>query len=505
MGFSSGSTSLLENESSTDAHNAAEKAMACVVGWREDPIQYEKALSSYVEAGVRCVVVGVDGGEKADMAMVGVFRNVFPDSAANVLCLQQSLGKQFIRKALANGFKSGKPAPTTSEKDAFRKAYDFTKSEMEKAGFLRSKEPPKGVCFYQPHCDLKEIRFSAWMVSVIIADVYGFDYLWVSDSDTQILPDTVTTLARVLKSEPKAAGAGAYVRLHNAEVSSISRMAGLAWALDTYMNRAALSALGTSECLNGPTSMYRVSALREVMVVQYRFHYLESTENTVINEDIQTTMMLAKRGWKRLYVEYASALTGGPETLRAWYGQRLRWSRGINFHRFFDAPYIASQGPLTIWYWLRSGFYDVFVFLWVLWYAIFGTELFKITRYDVLVFELLPPIYNFLRCQAPMPSLPVSVTLFACYRFVCPSYRMLTFITPFSTSWALPQKSTETPFYPLSFVHREFEALFFMLWTGIAGGAVGRAVATFLGNENVLPWMMAFMMAGASAGFYTIE
>lgn len=271
----------LNSLSARDAREAAENAMVCVVGYREDPISYEKALSSYREAGIRCVVCGVDGGEKADMELPEVFKKVFPESAANVLCLTQSIGKQYIREAQRNGVIPRKSLSKPSEKDAFREAYEHTKSVMENAGFLRSREPPRGVCFYQPHCDLKEIRFSVWMFSMVLADTYGFEYLWSSDSDTQVLSNTIEILAKSLKAEPKAAGAGSYVRLHNAEASDVSRMAGIVWALDFYMNRAAIGALGMSECLNGPSSMYRISALREVMVEQYRFHYFQTTENTV--------------------------------------------------------------------------------------------------------------------------------------------------------------------------------------------------------------------------------
>ena len=82
---------------------------------------------------------------------------------------------------------------------------------------------------------------------------------------------------------------------------------------------------------------------------------------------------------------------------------------------------------------------------------------------------------------------------------------MLTFLTPFSTSWALPVKSAETPLHPVSFVKREFEALFFVIWAAIAAGAAGRVIATLVVKEEVVPWMTAFAVAGASLGFYAIE
>lgn len=185
-------------------------------------------------------------------------------------------------------------------------------------------------------------------------------------------------------------------------------------------------------------------------------------------------MMLAKKGWQRLYIENASIETGGPETLRQWLGQRLRWSRGINLHRLFDAWYISSQGPLTTWYWLRSGFYDVLIFVWISFYCLTGRRLFRVTNMDIIVFELLPPIYNFLRCRAALPDPFTTIGLFAYYRLVCPSYRMYTLLTPFGVGWALPERRKGERWNLFKFVRREHETLFFCLWMGIVAGAVSR-------------------------------
>jgi cellulose synthase/poly-beta-1,6-N-acetylglucosamine synthase-like glycosyltransferase len=37
-------------------------------------------------------------------------------------------------------------------------------------------------------------------------------------------------------------------------------------------------------------------------------------------------MLLSNAGWERLYVENASILTTGPDTLRAFVGQRVSYS-----------------------------------------------------------------------------------------------------------------------------------------------------------------------------------
>lgn len=168
-----------------------------------------------------------------------------------------------------------------SEAERFQEAYAYLRAELKRAGVLGDKKPPRGVCITQPHCDLKEIRFTAWMVSFVITDTYGYDFLWSTDSDTRVTNETIKTAARVVAAEPEAGAGSAYVQLHNAGASTFARMASMAWALDTYLNRASIGALGTSECLHGPSSLFRMTALREVAVKQYLFQYFRQTDNCV--------------------------------------------------------------------------------------------------------------------------------------------------------------------------------------------------------------------------------
>lgn len=292
----------------------APKTMACVVGYREDLEVYRESLLSLQHCKTGCVVAAIDGDDEDDFKMVDTFRSVFNGPSVRVLNLDHSLGKRFIRQldhnngsekqvnghtnghanGHDNGFASKYPSART-EREAFAQAYQYVKNELTEAGALNDSKPPQAVCFTQPHCDLKEIRFSVWIVSFVLADKYGFEYLWSSDSDTRVEPDTLDTLARVIRAEPQAAGGGVYVRLHNAAASAFSRMASLAWGLDTYMNRAALGAFGTSECLNGPSSMYRIAALRDVAVPQYRFHYFKQKDGKYQNT-VSHVKMLGQHG-----------------------------------------------------------------------------------------------------------------------------------------------------------------------------------------------------------------
>lgn len=55
----------------------ATECMAAIVGYREDPELFARALDSYrLAAECRFVLVGVDGNDVPDMEMVRVFQNV---------------------------------------------------------------------------------------------------------------------------------------------------------------------------------------------------------------------------------------------------------------------------------------------------------------------------------------------------------------------------------------------------------------------------------------------
>lgn len=72
---------------STDIYGLTEKnepkeqrldCISAVVGYREDPILFKKALESYIKAQDCCkfILVCIDGDAVEDQEMINVFRNV---------------------------------------------------------------------------------------------------------------------------------------------------------------------------------------------------------------------------------------------------------------------------------------------------------------------------------------------------------------------------------------------------------------------------------------------
>lgn len=184
---------------------------------------------------------------------------------------------------------------------------------------------------------------------------------------------------------------------------------------------------------------------------------------------------------------------------------KLRWSRGFNLHRSLDAPYLISQGPLTVWYACRTAFYDVLVNMWIAWYATTGQKLFEITASDIVLFEILPPLYNVVRCAESWSRPFSSTALYVLYRFICPSYRMYTFVTPLGSSWGLPSVNVgKTGQGWFAFLKREHDSMFFVLWVALGTAACGRTLILSCFGEHGSLWNLGFGAGGSLVGAYAM-
>jgi hyaluronan synthase len=207
------------------------------------------------------------------------------------LHLPISVGKEFYREIRPTGEKSN-----LDESQALEKACQFLKTQLIEAGIKEGDRStlPQAICYTQPHGDLKEIRLTSWTLAYVLGRDFGFEYLWSTDSDTVVPRDTISNMASVLGATPTAGGASAYVQLHNVCDTPIAQMVGASFALDMYLNRAATGGLNKSEYLHGPATIFRLSALSEVIVKWSRFHYFFSdrSQNTVSTEEIQANTQL---------------------------------------------------------------------------------------------------------------------------------------------------------------------------------------------------------------------
>ena len=170
------------------------RAVACVVGYQENPCLFRSCLRSYLKSQVDVIVVRIDGDGADDQKMAHMFEEVnistriskalvskrygqvFPNPTRHVLSFGVCIA-ELVTAHLSLGhettYGSNKGAQELRMNEAFAQAYTYIKKRLERAGFCKYQNKPPSqlaICFTQPHCDLKAIRFSAWLVGIVLAE-----------------------------------------------------------------------------------------------------------------------------------------------------------------------------------------------------------------------------------------------------------------------------------------------------------------------------------------------
>lgn len=145
------------------------------------------------------------------------------------------------------------------------------------------------------------------------------DLIVTIDGDTCLYRDAVAHLvSNQLGSPPGTAATAGTVLVRNSRKNLITKLQEWDYFLGISVVKRVQSLLQGTLVSQGAFSIYRRDVLREV----------GGWRNTV-GEDIVLTWAMLERGYRVGYAENAFAFTNVPETYRAYYRQRKRWSRGL--------------------------------------------------------------------------------------------------------------------------------------------------------------------------------
>jgi hyaluronan synthase len=115
----------------------------------------------------------------------------------------------------------------------------------------------------------KAIMFTSFIFSIVISDYLGFEYLWSSDSDTIVFPDSLRRTVETVAGDPTAGGASSGLIVHNANDTIWTRLGSAVYWCELYLTRSTSASSGTSDCQSGPSTAFRVSALPGVLYNWY--------------------------------------------------------------------------------------------------------------------------------------------------------------------------------------------------------------------------------------------
>jgi cellulose synthase/poly-beta-1,6-N-acetylglucosamine synthase-like glycosyltransferase len=166
------------------------------------------------------------------------------------------------------------------------------------------------------------------------------DILILSDSDTSWVPGLIPAVLAPF-ADPKVGGVGTRQNAYLPKTSTWRRMAD--WMIDVrYLDYVrAQSRAGAVACLSGRTVAYRRAVVLPVL------EHLEDEfflgRRCVSGDDGRLTWLVLASGYKTVYQSTARALSMFPDKGRAFFKQRLRWSR--NSYR----TYITAMWKGWLW------------------------------------------------------------------------------------------------------------------------------------------------------------
>ncbi|MCJ1326018.1 hypothetical protein MMC10_002681 [Thelotrema lepadinum] len=351
----------IEKATSNQANNV--RCMASVVGYREEPGLFTKCLESYRNcSGLEIMLIGIDGNGAQDMEMANIARKVFPKDI-QFIGLQEPLADVAVR--LAEEYALSK----LSKSDRFNltpdwifndlplnlrleaKDYAMHKVYAKAAEILREHKALdsyensfRALCVYQPHVSKKGIMFTNLIFSSILGQANDISYLWTSDSDTWVTPETLPLTIGCMESDPMIGGSCSSLSIHNENDSFIAGLGSAAYWSELAITRGQTGAIDAVDCQPGPCAAFQLSALTPNLFDWYMQTSLGV--KTIVNEDRHLTTKLLLAGWRVTFNTEAIAFTDTPTTLLRWLLQQIRWARANQIETFQYPQVYAIHGPI---------------------------------------------------------------------------------------------------------------------------------------------------------------
>ncbi|RAL12441.1 chitin synthase [Aspergillus homomorphus CBS 101889] len=479
---------------------AGPDCMAAVVGYREDPGLFARALNSYRAAeGCRFMLVGIDGDEAADMEMVRVFQSIYP--AAPTIHLDEPFGDLAMRTfdKLATADLHSSPVETY-QLASIAHCCELARTILADHGIAPGPGASAQLCLFQPHQSKKAIMFTSFIFSLVIADAWGLEYLWSSDSDTLVSPLSLRRTVETIAGDPTVGGGSSGLLVHNAGDSTVAQLGSIVYWCELYLTRSVATSAGTSDCQSGPSTAFRIAALPGILYPWYTQTVLG--HRMVVNEDRHLTTNLLLRGWTVTYVSDTLTATDTPTNLRKWILQQVRWSRSGHIESLQSPRLYLLTNPLFFWAAIKREAGPLLGMGYILYYLLTGASLAYFSWTDLGVRLLYTIIYNVFRNpDRGVRRLVLWVGLLPAllfYNVPLPVVHFWSAVTVMEDGWGTAMRS------PAGMWKRWNELGFFVVWMGVVAGVAARIMAGHLGYEVLQTERAVWgaVLAGFAGTFY---
>ena len=427
---------------------------------------------------------------------------MYPERSA-VIQLPEPLGdvaERIRSKIIAQASHHGPPVDEAAA-DAIAMQYCL---ELAKSILLQHNlriGAPDGVrqlCLKQRHTHKKGIMFTTFVFSLVIADILGIEFLWSSDSDTVVFPDSLERTINTIAADPHAGGASSGLVVHNSQETTVTKLASAVYWGELYLTRSTPACTGTSDCQSGPSSAFRLAALPEILVPWYLQRALG--KRMIVNEDRHLTTNLLLRGWKVIFASDVLTATDSPTTMARWLKQQVRWARATHIESLLHPRVYATSHPLLFYGMAKREFGPVIGAVAVIWYFLTSQQLIVFSGKDLLLRVLVGSFYNLLRNPDRLTGRGLLWVLpsILFYYVPLPAIHLWSIMTMGADGWGTSMRASGERARRENLQKAWFEMGFFVVWMGLLGGVL----AKLLGVYFCMVWheRMAVILVGTIGG-----
>lgn len=358
------------------------------------------------------------------------------------------------------------------------------------------------ICLRQRHMHKKGIMFTTFVFSLVIADILGIEFLWSSDSDTIVFQDSLSRTVDTIAADPKLGGASSGLVVHNSAETTVTSLAATIYWGELYLTRSSTAVTATSDCQSGPSTVFRLAALPDILVPWYLQTVLG--KRMIINEDRHLTTNLLLRGWGVIYASDVLTSTDTPTTMSKWLKQQLRWARATHIESLLMPRVYLKTHPLLFFGMAKREFGPVLGALAVSYYLLTSRKLVSVCFADVGIRLLLGVAYNILRNPDRLgrgvgAAGKWVIPGFFFYYIPLPAVHVWSMLTLTADGWGTSMRADgETTPRPVSGEKPKFDLGFFVVWMGMLAAAAAKWLAWHYGLDLLHTGLFMIISMGAT-------
>lgn len=339
------------------------------------------------------------------------------------------------------------------------------------------------LCLQQRHMHKKGIMFTTFIFSLVIADILGIEFLWSSDSDTIVFPDSLSRTIDSIATDPNIGGASSGLVVHNAAETTVTRLAATVYWGELYLTRSTTAATATSDCQSGPSSVFRLAALPDILVPWYLQTVMG--KRMIINEDRHLTTRLLIGGWGVVYASDVLAATDTPTSMNKWLKQQLRWARATHIESLLMPRVYLKTSPLLFFGMAKREFGPVLAALAVTHYLLTSRSLVPMSLSDIGIRLLVGVFYNTVRNPDRLGTTGWAARKWILpgilfYYIPLPAVHVWSMVTLTADGWGTAMRAEgETDPVPNGVVAPKLEMGFFVVWMCTLAAATAKWLACY--------------------------